>query len=187
MHGAAPVGWLMAVICAGTGLYCLCSARRSTGRARQVAVVEGVMLAGMAVMAVPGGAAPLPSVLLPGGAAGDGLRGAAVLFFPVLALWPLVRPRPGPGHRVHHLVEGAAMGWMVHLWLLGGHTGPSTGPPAVFTALSAAYFAGCALWVGSRLVPPEPTPGPSPGRSPEMAAACRVVTALAMAVMLVGM
>ncbi|WP_153427335.1 DUF5134 domain-containing protein, partial [Streptomyces alkaliphilus] len=133
---------------------------------------------------------PVPPGLVPEGFAGGGLRGTwpVVLLFPALALWPLLRPRPGAGHRAHHLLEGATMGWMVHLWLLGGgHAAPAAGPPAVVGTLSAAYFAGYALRTGFRLVPSGPAPAPGPGRPPEMAAACRIVTAVSMTIMLVGM
>ncbi|MCE7079324.1 DUF5134 domain-containing protein [Streptomyces sp. ST2-7A] len=199
MHGATPVGWLMAVICAGTGLYCLLSAHRSTGGARQIAAVEGVMLLGMAVMALPTGTVPLPTGLPARDGAEDGgppgwsaAAWAVAALFPAVALWPVLRPRPGAGHRAHHLLEGAAMGGMAHLWLLGGGHGgpvsdPSPVPMAVPAALVAAYFAGYALRSGSRLASSGTAPVPVTGRPPEMATACRIVTALAMVVMLMAM
>ncbi|TDC25047.1 DUF5134 domain-containing protein [Streptomyces sp. 8K308] len=185
MHGPALVGWLMVALCGATGGYCLLLVRGAAGRPRRaVAVAEGAMGLGMAAMAVPA-APPWPAApALPLLCAATALGGAALL---------AVR---GPAHRGHHLVEAAAMLYMVVAMAAApashsGHATP-TGLPALTGAL-LLYFAGYALRTAPRLLPAAGAAEvvaagpPDAGRSPEVAAACRLALAVAMVAMLIGL
>ncbi|MFB4193853.1 DUF5134 domain-containing protein [Streptomyces carpaticus] len=200
MHeGPVAVGWLLAALCGGTGLYCLNRARAGPGRgARQPAALEGAMGVGMAVMAVPGAGAATPGL-------------AYVLVFMTLAVWAVVL-RDRPLHRAHHAVEALAMVWMGAAMSghagAAGHGGAHGGSP-VLTGVLIGYFALYVLVAGARIaaaapaapaVPAVTTAGAgaagggsvprqhrSDGPSPGVAVACRTALSLGMLVMLVSM
>ncbi|MFE1359758.1 MULTISPECIES: DUF5134 domain-containing protein [Streptomyces] len=205
MHeGPVVVGWLLAALCGGTGLYCLHRARAGPGPvARRPAALEGAMGLGMAVMAVPGAGTAIPGQTY-------------VLAFGALAVWAVVL-RARPVHRAHHAVEALAMVWMAaampgHAGAAGhgGAHGAGGGLP-VPTGMLIAYFALYVLVSGARIAAvaqvaqvagsPAPAvagagaagggstpPGYGGGEpSPAVAVACRTALSLGMLVMLVSM
>ncbi|MGW5847572.1 DUF5134 domain-containing protein [Streptomyces sp. NPDC055254] len=202
MHGsatslpAAVSAWLLVVLCAASGAYCLARAGRAGGAARGAAVGEAVMGFGMAWMAAPAGVGSwVPPVLL------AVFCGAAAH-----ALW-LLR---GGAHHAHHLVGSLAMAYMalamtrapVSIPAGGGHGGggPGSGLPLVTGAL-LLYFAGYVLLGGARLVATGAPPGgaaasvalsggsaagPAP-RPAELTRACRLAMGIGMLAMLLTM
>ncbi|MFD7510264.1 DUF5134 domain-containing protein [Streptomyces sp. NPDC059853] len=200
MHeGPVVVGWLLAALCGGTGLYCLHRARAGSGRgARRPAGLEGAMGIGMAVMALPGAGAAAPGEVY-------------VLAFGALAVWAVVL-RARPVHRAHHAVEALAMVYMGVAMLGhagtaghgGGHGGGSGVP--VLTGVLIGYFALSVLVSGARIAVAGPASpavatagagmsgggdvGRGPGGrepAPGVAVACRTALSLGMLVMLVSM
>ncbi|RPF29333.1 uncharacterized protein DUF5134 [Streptomyces sp. Ag109_G2-6] len=145
MHGSAtPLSasaasaWLLVLLCAVSGAYCLLRARRADRRARGMAAGEAVMGLGMAAMAVPSGTGPWgPQVLL-----------AVCCGAAVHALW-LLR---GGVHHAHHLVGTLAMAYMaLSMTAGGGHVHGRAGLPVV-TGVLLLYYAGYVLLGGARLV-----------------------------------
>ena len=196
MHEPPLVGWLLVVLSTGTGTLCMLRARAEipTGQcARRTAYAEGVMGLGMALMAVP-------ATALDEAGWGPPLF---IAVFAALALRSLAFAR-GECHRAHHALEAAAMVYMAAVMTggadsmaMGAMTGMghrAMGLPAV-NAVLLCYFAGSALWTGSRmLAQPAPAALPSPHgggagilQAPEVAAACRLSMTTGMLVMLVIM
>ncbi|MCX5197247.1 DUF5134 domain-containing protein [Streptomyces sp. NBC_00249] len=195
MHGpATPLfsasavsAWLIVLLCAVSGTYCLLRARRADRSARGPAVGEAVMGLGTAAMAVPSGTGAWgPPVLL------AVFCGAAVH-----ALW-LLR---GGAHHAHHLVGSLAMAYMAYLALAvaGGHGHGGAGPSAVTGAL-LVYYAGYVLLGGARLVTaggavlaPAGTgtaldgTGSGPSGAGELTRACRLAMGTGMLAMLLSM
>jgi uncharacterized membrane protein YhaH (DUF805 family) len=181
VHGPMTSGWLLMVLCAATGAYCLVRMRSCTGDAREAAGGEALMGFGMAAMAVPAAVLTLPSWHWVVYAV---VFGAAAL----RATWALRTRR----HHVHHLVGCLAMIYMAAS--MAGPGGPHashapTGAP-LLTAALVVYFAAYVLRSGLRLVPvAAPAGGPGPaasarGAPPELALACRVSMGTAMLAML---
>lgn len=159
MHGPAAVGWLLAALCALTGLACLRHADRSdggsAGRAqRWAARSEATMGFGMAAMALP--------VLAPGTA----VTVAFAVFFAAAAggeLVLLLERRHVPRHVTHHLHHLVGALAMVHMTLVmpaadgsgGHHHRPAPGESGVplLSGLLLTYFAVCVLHAGFRLMP----------------------------------
>lgn len=195
MHGPPVVSWLLVVVCAAAGGYCLTAGRGGPAPERATARAEAVMGLGMSAMALPGGAAVVPDALF-------------VVLFGALAAWSgrsawSARTAPGPGrggphgrhvtHDVHHTLEALAMVYMALVMLAGqggavhsGHHGGAGGVPAV-TGVLLVYFAAFALYTGARLLPAD-EPGRGAGacvhlpRAP--ADACRLTLALGSLTML---
>ncbi|MFJ4093533.1 DUF5134 domain-containing protein [Kitasatospora sp. NPDC089913] len=156
MHGPHLVSWLLAVLTAASGGYCLSRLRRTpctpaappavTGpgrlHAHEADLAEGLMGFGMAAMAIAGTAVP-------------GEVWAWVYGPPTVLLVLAAARRPDRrAHRLHHAVGALAMTYMALVMTAApGHTGhhPASGPPALTGAL-LAYFGGYALWSGSRLL-----------------------------------
>lgn len=188
MHGSLWAGWLLVLLCAGAGAYCL--ARAQSGPAAQRVEVrgEGLMALGMAVMALPASAVTPPvwsSWLF------TALFGAA-------GLWALA-------HRhLHHAVGALAMVYMAlamvqpadgmsHAGAMAamGHGAPGGVP--LLTGLLLAYYTVYVIGAGVRLVP---AAGPVPG-GPMAAAgaagpagvlrACRVAMGIGMLAMLLAL
>ncbi|WP_094191932.1 DUF5134 domain-containing protein [Streptomyces katrae] len=142
MHGSAtPLSasaWLLVLLCAVSGAYCLLRARRADRRARGMAAGEAVMGFGMAAMAVPSGTGPWgPQILL-----------AVCCGASVHALW-LLR---GGVHHAHHLVGTLSMVYMAVAMTAGsGHGHGQAGLPVV-TGVLLLYYAGYVLLGGARLV-----------------------------------
>ncbi|MGW0394367.1 DUF5134 domain-containing protein [Streptomyces sp. NPDC003042] len=136
LSASAVPSWLLVLLCAVSGAYCLLRARRAGREARGAAAGEALMGFGMAAMAVPSGTGPWgPEVLL------AVFCGAAVH-----ALW-LLR---GGAHHAHHLVGSLAMAYMA-LSMTAGHAHGRAGLPVVTGAL-LVYYAGYVLLGGARLV-----------------------------------
>ncbi len=174
MHGSAmsssdvASAWLLVVLCAVSGAYCLRQVRRSGG----AAAGEAVMAFGMALMAVPLGDR-------------DGWQalalGAVFCAAAVHAVW-LLR---GGVHHAHHLVGSLAMAYMALTAAAGyGHGGG----PSLVTGLLLLYFAGYVLLGGARLVAAGGgTHGTYPVASAELSRACRLAMGMGMLAMLLMM
>jgi hypothetical protein len=166
MHGPAVVSWLLVVLCAATGGYCLTAARRGAGHTtavRRTAVAEGLMGLGMAAMALPGASGTVPAACF------VVLFGAAAAWW----AWAVLRARRVHGaHHAHHALEALAMAYMAAVMSGGGpHAAHGAGPRGIpaLTAALLAYFALYALYTGARLRPAgitaEALPGVVPGAS----------------------
>lgn len=192
MHGPALAGWLLVVLCAATGAYCLLRMRSAVEEQRRAAGGEALMGFGMAAMALPAALMTPPAwvwtlyAVVFGGAA---LR----------ALWSARQSL----HHLHHLVGAAAMAYMALVMAAApaGHAGHGTGGAPVLTGLLLLYFAVYVLRAGARLIPaPAPSDVPAPsgaggagpggirwGDRPEVALACRLSMGIGMFAMLLTM
>lgn len=158
MHGPVWVGWLLVLLGAAAGAYCLVRARSGPAAQRGEARGEGLMALGIAAMAWPV-APPSWSPWL------------FTAVFGAAGLWALA-------HRhLHHAVGALAMAYMALAMVVpasqqAGHTGQmgqmaqmgqagGTGPVAhsvpggvpLLTGLLLVYFTGYVLAAGVRLVP----------------------------------
>lgn len=213
MHGSATVGWLVAALCAVTGVWCVLRARGGSPRQRADAGAEATKGFGMAAMAVPAlwDGEPVPAVVP---------AWCSVVFFGGLLVREsaaAVRDRGTPGARhghAHHVIGAAAMVYMALAMAAGGagaagaHHGQHGGVPWVTAAL-LGYFAGYVLWAGTRLMPSAAagagtaggvTAGPGHGgpgalgapvtallaRQSGVVAGCRLAMAAGMFAMLLG-
>ncbi|MBT2481638.1 DUF5134 domain-containing protein [Streptomyces sp. ISL-94] len=171
---SAVCAWLLVLLCAVSGAYCL----RQVPRAGGGAAGEAVMGFGMALMAVPlwgagGWQAPALGVVFCGAA--------------LHAVW-LLR---GGAHHAHHLVGSLTMVYM-SLMAASGH-GHGAGLP-LLTGLLLLYYAGYVVLGGARLVtaggsaapPPQAGPGRR-GGSGELTRACRLAMGIGMLAMLLTM
>ncbi|GGY93692.1 DUF5134 domain-containing protein [Streptomyces avidinii] len=186
MHGSTSSlatsvsSWLLVLLCAVSGAYCLRQVRGSGGAAG-----EAVMGFGMALMALPLGD-------------GDGWRipVLAVVFCgaSLHALW-LLR---GGAHHAHHLVGSLTMVYMTLTAATGAGGGQGHGPghaagagPPLLTGALLLYFAGYVVLGGTRLI----TAGggaaaPSDagrGGPTELIRACRLAMGMGMLAMLLAM
>ncbi|MFK0049362.1 DUF5134 domain-containing protein [Streptomyces sp. NPDC090741] len=173
---ASLSAWLLVLLCAVSGAYCLWRVRRSQREARGGAAGEALMAFGMAVMAVPSGIGPW----------GPGILLAVFCGAALHALW-LLR---GGVHHAHHLVGSLAMGYMA-LTMADGHGhGRSGGLPLVTGAL-LLYFAGYVLLGGARLVTAgggaQPVTGGPPVKAAELTRACRLAMGMGMLAMLLSL
>jgi hypothetical protein len=192
MRDAGVLGWLLVLLCGGTGLYCaarLCL-RRSAPRADRAADgTEAVMSLGMAAMAA-GVAAP---------------TGLWVAVYGSAALLSLGAVLLATGHRLHHAYHCLGHAAMVYMAVamsgstvssdampgmagMAGMTGmadmPPRGLPALTGTLLVAFLA-LSLLSGLRLT--APATGHRAGSlfsAPALPDACRVVMGLSMATML---
>ncbi|MER8047957.1 DUF5134 domain-containing protein [Streptomyces sp. NPDC094032] len=193
MHGPALSGWLLVVVCAAGGAYCLRRMRRASGEERRAAGGEAVMGFGMAAMALPATVVAPPEWMLVLYVAVFGLAAAAGLLGAVR----------GGGHHLHHLVGSLAMLYMAVAMVAApgaaatgahaGHGGAATGGIPVLTGALLAYFGVYVLRSGTRLVPVAVPAGAAGearaavgGRAPgsELTLVCRLSMALAMLAML---
>ncbi|PVD09554.1 DUF5134 domain-containing protein [Streptomyces sp. CS147] len=198
MHGGASTGWLLMVLCAVSGAYCLLRTRTGTPQERRTARSEALMGFGMAAMAVPA------AVLSPPGwawAVYAVLFGGAAL----RALHPALRG----GHHLHHLVGSLAMVYMAVAMAPavtgsggGGHAGhgaAGAGGIPVLTGVLLVYYAFYVLGSAGRLLPGAAAApaggavaaGRGPGgfgggtdRRPELTTACRLAMGIGMFAML---
>ncbi|WP_030961526.1 DUF5134 domain-containing protein [Streptomyces sp. NRRL S-378] len=189
MHGSASSlsaslsSWLLVLLCAVSGAYCLRRAHGSGG----AAAGEAVMGFGMALMAVPLGS---------GGAWRQPVLGVVFCAAALHALW-LLR---GGAHHAHHLVGSLTMVYMTAAPVAGGGHGHGAGPP-LLTGSLLLYYAGYVVLGGTRLltaggpVPapsapsasPPPAPAPAHGAPTELARACRLAMGMGMLAMLPSM
>lgn len=187
MHGPALSGWLLMVLCAATGAYCLLRARTGTGEERRAARAEALMGFGMAAMAVPA------ALLTPPGWAWV----VYAVLFGGAALRSAWEARRG-GHHLHHLIGSLAMVYMAVAMAPGSggpHAGHGSGAGAGVPLLTGALLAYYALYVlraAGRLIPVPQGAGAAVaaggwGARPELALACRVTMGMAMLAMLAGL
>ncbi|WP_189528488.1 DUF5134 domain-containing protein [Streptomyces sindenensis] len=198
MHGGAATGWLLMVLCAVSGAYCLPRTRTGTRRERRAARSEALMGFGMAAMAVPA------AVLSPPGWA----WAVYAVLFGAAALRAL-RPALRGGHHLHHLIGSLAMVYMAVAMAPavtgggGGHAGHGAASGAggipLLTGALLVYYAFYVLGSAGRLLPgaavtpvggtgaigrgPGGFEGGTDGR-PELATACRLTMGLGMFAML---
>ncbi|MEV6108655.1 DUF5134 domain-containing protein [Streptomyces sp. NPDC051940] len=167
MHGSPLPGWLLVVLCASAGGYCLYARARASAAQRRAAGHDAVMGLGMALMALPVGGH---------GGHGGWAAGVCAVVFGAEAVRTLLRAAAHP----HHAVGALAMAYMALPTAPGEHS--RAGLPAVTGAL-LAYFAGYALRTGVRLV----LSGGDGARrwQPVLAAGCRLCLAIGMMAMLV--
>ncbi|MFJ7156370.1 DUF5134 domain-containing protein [Streptomyces sp. NPDC101118] len=215
MHGTTTTAWLLVLLCAASGGYCLVRLRTGAAEERAGAGAEALMAFGMAAMAVPAAAlwSPEWSRLLLGGV----FLGAGTW-----ALWGLRRPDCRRSHHVHHAVGSLAMVYVVAAMAAvpaaGGaahHAVPGAGGVPLLTGVLLLYYAGYVLRGGVRLLPVAARGGaglgagggagagasggagadrgaPGAGRVPggargEVAEACRLAMGMGMFAMLVGL
>jgi len=185
MHGPAVVTWLLAVLAAASGVYCLTRLRGvaaactssdpGTGRwlARESDAAEALMGLGMAGM-----------VLRPGILWGwpYGLLAAALLVATARPATPGLR-----AHRLHHGIGALAMTYMALAMASApahAHHGAPAGLP-LLTGVLLLYFGTYAMWAGSRLLT---TPaGPVRVAGAELSRACRLAMGIGMFAMLLTM
>ncbi|WP_030759243.1 DUF5134 domain-containing protein [Streptomyces sp. NRRL F-2664] len=176
MHGSASSlpaslsAWLLVLLCAVSGAYCLRRACEWGGPAAG----EAVMGFGMALMAVPLGS---------GGAWRPPVLGAVFCAAALHAVWLL---RDG-AHHAHHLVGSLTMVYMTATAGLGpgGGHGHGAGLPLLTGAL-LLYYAGYVVLGGARLITPG-GPGPAHGPPTELVRACRLAMGMGMLAMLPAM
>ncbi|POX37682.1 DUF5134 domain-containing protein [Streptomyces sp. Ru73] len=184
MHGPALTGWLLVVLCAAAGVYCLLRSRAGAerDRARRVrARGEALMALGMAAMALPASAVPLPGWT----------AWVYVAVFGATAVWAAAARHP------HHVIGSAAMVYMALVMTAapagGGHAGHGgAGGVPVLTGLLLAYYAVHAVASGIRLIPAPAVlaAGSAPGGGvaavprPELLSACRTAMSMGMFTML---
>ncbi|MQY11735.1 hypothetical protein SRB5_18540 [Streptomyces sp. RB5] len=180
MHGSPLTGWLLVVLCAAVGAYCLRRTACAPPGRRRAAGQDALMGIGMAAMAVPGSAlAPRPWT-----------TAVFVVVF-VLAAVRAVFPLRHAGTHPHHVVGALAMVYMALAMQAagphGGHTG--AGLPLVTGGL-LAYFLVYSLRSGVRLVATgagTAVAGGGEGGRGELVAGCRVAMGIGMFAMLLGM
>lgn len=196
MHGPPLVGWLLVVLCAATGAYCLRRARAGGAGERRAARGDALMGLGMAVMALP----------VPATTARPWSAALFTVVFGAAGLRALVPSRSHGGTRhLHHAIGAFAMVYMAlampgasagghgeH----GGHTGSGHLPAGVplLTGALLAYFAVYVVRtaVGILAVPAAArgaaawSLGPEPRARPELTRACRLSMGIGMLAMLLS-
>lgn len=180
MHGPTSPGWLLVVLCAATGAYCLLRMRSPVEEQRRTAGGEALMGFGMAAMAVPAAVATPPRWAW--------LAYAAL--FGATAIHTLWASRTSP-HHLHHLMGAGAMVYMAGVMAASpGHHGHGGSGIPLVTGVLLLYFTGYVLRSGVRLLPlAAATPGSTSalgwGDRPELSQACRLSMGIAMVAMLV--
>ncbi|AVH60303.1 MULTISPECIES: DUF5134 domain-containing protein [Streptomyces] len=179
MHGPASPGWLLVVLCAATGAYCLLRMRSRVEEQRRTAGSEALMGFGMAAMAVPAAVATPPRWAW--------LAYTAV--FGATALRALWTARTSP-HHLHHLMGAFAMVYMAAVMAASpGHHDHATSGIPLITGLLLLYFTGYVLRSGVRLLPVTALSASTRtlawGDRPELSQACRLSMGIAMLAMLV--
>ncbi|MFJ6795360.1 DUF5134 domain-containing protein [Streptomyces sp. NPDC091268] len=148
--------WLLVLLCAGSGAYCLGRVRRSAGGpgGGSGAAGEALMGFGMALMALPLGL---------GGSWQAPVLGAVFCAAALHAVW-LLR---GGVHHAHHLVGSLTMVYMA-LTAAGSGTGAASGHghggaagPPLLTGVLLLYYAGYVVLGGARLVTAGAAAGPA--------------------------
>ncbi|MEU5064819.1 DUF5134 domain-containing protein [Streptomyces virginiae] len=172
MHGSASSlsasvsSWLLVLLCAVSGAYCLRRVHKWGGWGG-AAAGEAVMGFGMALMAVPLGG---------GGAWRSPVLGVVFCAAALHALW-LLR---GGAHHAHHLVGSLTMVYMAAA--AGSGHGHGAGLPLLTGAL-LLYYAGYVVLGGMRLIT---AGGPAPAPT-ELIRACRLAMGMGMLAMLLSM
>ncbi|MFJ8013389.1 DUF5134 domain-containing protein [Streptomyces sp. NPDC096339] len=178
---ASVSAWLLVLLCAVSGAYCLGRVRRAGG----AAAGEAVMGFGMALMAVPLGH-------------GDGWQATALgLVFCATALHAVWLLREG-AHHAHHLVGSLTM---VYMAVAAGYGSGHGGGLPLLTGVLLLYYAGYVVLGGARLITAGTTAGATirhpagaatarpagPAGSAELTRACRLAMGMGMLAMLLAM
>ncbi|MGW6689086.1 DUF5134 domain-containing protein [Streptomyces sp. NPDC054961] len=177
----AVSAWLLVLLCAVSGAYCLWRSGRSDGG--PAAAGDAVMGFGMALMAVPLGT---------GGDWQAPLLGAVFCGAALHAAW-LLR---GGLHHAHHLIGSLTMVYMALAAGTGaapgqGHAHAQGAGLPLVTGMLLVYYVGYVVLGGARLVTvggaraaahPAPAAGPA-----EVIKACRLTMAMGMLAMLLMM
>ncbi|MEU6309543.1 DUF5134 domain-containing protein [Streptomyces sp. NPDC047014] len=174
MHGSATSvsaslpSWLLVLLCAVSGAYCLRRVRGPGG----AAAGEAVMAFGMALMALPLGS---------GGGWRMPVLGAVFCAAALHALWLL---RHGT-HHAHHLVGSLTMACLS----LAPGTGHGSAVPPLLTGALLLYYAGYVVLGGTRLITAggPAVPGDESCGDGEFVRACRLAMGLGMLAMLLTM
>ncbi|GGN50369.1 DUF5134 domain-containing protein [Streptomyces albiflavescens] len=183
MHGPASPGWLLVVLCAATGAYCLLRMRSPVEEQRRTAGGEALMGFGMAAMALPAAVVTPPRWAWLAYAAVFGATAVRTLW---ASRWA---SRTSP-HHLHHLMGAVAMVYMAGVMAASpGHHHGGSGIPLLTGAL-LLYFTGYVLRSGVRLLPLATAAPGTPrtlgwGDRTELSQACRLSMGIAMLAMLV--
>ncbi|MFG2844077.1 DUF5134 domain-containing protein [Kitasatospora sp. NPDC048296] len=192
MHGPTLVNWLLALLTATAGGYCLTRLRHSPctpagapgpgpGPARRILAresdaAEALMGLGMAAMAVTGATVPA--------GVWAGLFGLPAIAFLLAALYAST----GRAHRLHHAVGALAMTYMALAMTAsagGHHHHTATLGAPLLTGALLLYFGGYSLWAGARLLrTPAGTLALGTAGLPQ---ACRLTMGIGMFAMLLTM
>ncbi|MEV7023546.1 DUF5134 domain-containing protein [Kitasatospora sp. NPDC093558] len=200
MHGPTLVNWLLALLTAAAGAYCLTRLRHSPNPldspdaphatcaaaaghqagahpllAREADAAEALMGLGMAGMAVAGAAVPAPVWAW--------LFGVPAAGFLVAAVSAPARR----GHRLHHAVGGLAMTYTALAMTAspGHHHHTANAGAPLLTGALLVYFGAYSLWAGTRLLH---TPGGSVTvGTAGLPQACRLTMGIGMFAMLLTM
>ncbi|MFF0548887.1 DUF5134 domain-containing protein [Streptomyces sp. NPDC004311] len=191
MHGSATSlsaslsSWLLVLLCAVSGAYCL---RRVRGAGGGAAAGEAVMAFGMALMAVP---------LALGGGWRAPLLGGVFCAAALHALWML---RHGL-HHAHHLVGSLTMAHLALAPAAAGqgaaHAAHTAAGPPLLTGALLLYYAGYVVLGGTRLIAAGGPAGAAGGEvararaggeePAEFVRACRLTMGMGMLAMLLTM
>ncbi|MFC9237919.1 DUF5134 domain-containing protein [Streptomyces decoyicus] len=110
MHEPPLVGWLLVLLCAAAGVYCLGRARTGPAADREDARGEGLMALGMAAMALPASAVTPP----------EWSPWLFTALFGAAGVWALIR------RHLHHAVGTFAMAYMaLAMAVPSAHMNPS--------------------------------------------------------------
>ncbi|MFD9333756.1 DUF5134 domain-containing protein [Streptomyces sp. NPDC060028] len=174
--------WLLVLLCAGSGAYCLGRVHRpgSASRGGSAAAGEALMGFGMALMALPLGT---------GGGWQAPVLSAVFCAAALHSVWLL---RAG-AHHTHHLVGSLTMVYMALAAGSGpghGHGHAGTAGLPLLTGLLLVYYAGYVVFGGARLVTVGAgggSAGGGQGGSTELIRACRLAMGTGMLAMLLAM
>lgn len=208
MHGPTLVNWLLALLTATAGAYCLTRLRQAPGPPDATGSPHSSHSACSPAPTPTATAAPTTGAhrllareadaaeaLMGLGMAAMALTGAAVpasvwawLFGLPAAVFLLAAAgaRGRRGHRLHHAIGGLAMTYAALAMTAspGHHHAPSTGAPLLTGAL-LLYFGAYSLWAGTRLLhAPDGTVTVGTAGLPQ---ACRLTMGIGMFAMLLGM
>ncbi|TSB31508.1 DUF5134 domain-containing protein [Streptomyces benahoarensis] len=162
MHGPSLTSWLLVVVCAAAGGYCLSRARHGTAAQRSQARGQALMGLAMAVMALPATVfAPAPwlpwvyaAVFTAAALRALWLRHAhhtvdsLAMVYMALAMTPLLAADPAMSGMAPMTMPGG------HGGAMAGHAGHvGMGGPSLVTGALLVYYAGAVLLAGSRLIP----------------------------------
>ncbi|WP_043263440.1 DUF5134 domain-containing protein [Streptomyces sp. CT34] len=126
MHTPPLVGWLLVLLYAAAGVYCLTRMRAGPAAVRTTARAESLMAGGMAVMALPASAVAPPAWL----------PWLFTAVFGTAGLWALAR------RHLHHAVGMAAMVYMALAMAGMGGTGGTHGAGGMAGMAGAGGMAG---------------------------------------------
>ncbi|GGU76622.1 hypothetical protein GCM10010211_48320 [Streptomyces albospinus] len=198
MHTPPLVGWLLVLLCAAAGAYCLSRMRTGPAAVWRTARGEGLMAVGMAAMALPASAVPLPpwspwlftAVFGPAGLWALAQRhlhhavGALAMVYMALAMVGMDGADGASGP--NGTAGTAGTGGMKGMDGMGGMAGMAHAAPAgvpLLTGLLLAYYTVYVIAAGVRLVPA----GGTAAKPPVVLRACQVAMGIGMLAMLLAL